>query len=115
MTVHFVTKGNHTENVIEVIKKRLNKGDIKTIIVATTKGDTALKMAEEINNCKIVAVTHQAGFVKPGEMEVEKDVLEKLKEKGVIVVTATHALAGIDRAVRKKHGTWELAELMAET
>ena len=31
------------------------------------------------------------------------------------IVTATHALAGIDRAIRKKHGTWMVSELIAET
>ena len=49
------------------------------------------------------------------DAEGTAEIVEELKSKGVKVVTATHALAGIDRAVRKKHGTWMTTELIAET
>ncbi|MHA1398272.1 MAG: pyruvate kinase alpha/beta domain-containing protein, partial [Candidatus Heimdallarchaeaceae archaeon] len=48
-------------------------------------------------------------------MEISKETIVSLKEKGVKVITATHVLAGIDRAIRKKHGTWMISELIAET
>lgn len=115
MAVHFEKPGNHTEKVFGIVKERLQKGDIKQVIVATTGGETALKAAAYFNDIKLIAVTHQAGFRSPGELEVPDDIIEEIKNKGVTVVTATHALSGIDRAIRKKHGTWMVSELIAET
>ena len=115
MTVHFDKPGNHTERTFEIVKERLQKGDIKQIIVATTGGDTALKAADYFKGVKIIAVTHQTGFRAPGEQEVPEEIMQELKAKGVIIVTTTHALAGINRAIRKKHGTWMVSELIAET
>ena len=115
MTVHFDTPGNHTERTLEIVKERLQKGDIKQVIVATTGGETAIKAADYFEGIKLIAVTHQAGFRYPGELEVPKETILELKDKGVEVVTATHALAGINRAIRKKHGTWMVSELIAET
>ena len=115
MTVHFDKPGNHTKEVLNLVKERLEKGDIKQVIVATTGGATALEAASVLKEVNLIAVTHQAGFRSPGEIEVPNEIIQELKDKGVTVVTATHALAGIDRAVRKKHGTWLTAEIMAET
>ena len=115
MAVYFDKPGNFTEEVLEIVKKRLEKGDINQIIIATTSGATALKAMNYFEGIKLVAVTHQAGFRAPGEMEIPSETVKTLEENGVIVVTATHALAGIDRAIRKKHGTWMIAELIAET
>ena len=115
MTVYFEKSGNNTDEVLEIVKKRIEKGDITQIVIATTLGDTALKAMTFFSKAKIIAVTHQAGFRAPGEMEISADVVKTLQENNVTVVTATHALAGIDRAIRKKHGTWMIAELIAET
>ncbi|MHA1874728.1 MAG: pyruvate kinase alpha/beta domain-containing protein, partial [Candidatus Heimdallarchaeaceae archaeon] len=115
MTVYFETPGDYSEQVFELVNQKLEESSIDTVIVATTRGQTALYAAENVKNARIVAVTHQAGFRNPGEMEISKEVIESLKEKGVEVLTATHALAGVDRAIRKKHGTWQISELIAET
>ena len=63
---------------------------------------------------KLVIVTHVYGFIKPGENEFDQELLELLKKKNISVLTTTHALAGVDRAIRRKHGTWQIAELVAE-
>ena len=115
MAIHFENPGNHTERTFEIVKERLQKGDIKQVIVATTGGVTALKAADYFKGIKLIAVTHQVGFRSPGELEVPEDIIQELKDKGVTIVTTTHALAGINRAIRKKHGTWMVSELIAET
>jgi hypothetical protein len=115
MVVYFEKPGNYTDEVLEIVKKRVEKGDIKQIIIATTSGATALEAMNYFSNVDLIAVTHQAGFRAPGEMEIPDETVNTLKENNVTVVTATHALAGIDRAIRKKHGTWMIAELIAET
>lgn len=115
MAVHFPKPGDYTDEVFTEVLKRIKKGDIKQVIVATTSGKTALKAADTFREVKLIAVTHQAGFREPGVIEVPKEVIEELKSKGVTVVTATHALAGVDRAIRKKHDTWMTTEIIAET
>ncbi len=115
MTVHFPEPGDYSEEVFSEVIKRIEKGDIKQVIVATTSGKTALKAVDIIKGVKLIAVTHQAGFREPGGMEIPVEIVDELKSKGVIVVTATHALAGVDRAIRKKHGTWMTIEIIAET
>ena len=115
MVVYFPKPGNYAEEVFSLVNKRLEKGDINQVIVATTTGETALKAADQIKGVNLIAVTHQAGFREPGEMEISTESIKELESKGVKVVTATHALAGVERAVRKKHGTWLTSEIMAET
>ena len=115
MSVHFPKPGDYSEEVFNLVNKRIKQGDISQVIVATTSGQTALKAAEMIEGVKLIAVTHQAGFRDPGEMEIPLEIVEDLEKRGVKVVTATHALAGVDRAIRKKHGTWMTTEIIAET
>ena len=115
MTVHFPKPGDYSDEVFSAVLKRIEVGDINQVIVATTSGKTALKAADTLKGIKLIAVTHQAGFREPGGMEIPPEIVEELKGKGVTVVTATHALAGVDRAIRKKHGTWMTTELIAET
>ena len=115
MVVYFPEPGDHTDKVLQLVLKRLEKGDIKQVVIATTSGSTALKAVSVLKGSNLIAVTHQAGFRSAGEMEIPSKVVEDLKSKGVKVITATHGLAGVDRAVRKKHGTWLPAEIMAET
>ena len=115
MAVYFEKPGNYTNEVLEIVKERVEKGGINQIVIATTSGATALKAMEFFSNVKLVVVTHQAGFRAPGEMEIPAETIKTLQEKNVTVVTATHAMAGIGRAIRKKHGTWMIAELIAET
>ncbi|MHA1224336.1 MAG: pyruvate kinase alpha/beta domain-containing protein [Candidatus Heimdallarchaeaceae archaeon] len=115
MVLYFEKVGDFTKTVFEIVKKRIAKDEIKQIVVATTSGKTALLATDFFDNKEVIAVTHQAGFREPGEMEISKETIVSLKEKGVKVITATHVLAGIDRAIRKKHGTWMISELIAET
>ncbi len=115
MTVHFSKPGDYSDEVFSLVMKRIEKGDINQVIVATTSGKTAISAANTIKGVKLIVVTHQAGFREPGEMEIPQEIIEELENKGVTVVTATHVLAGVDRAIRKKHGTWMTTEIMAET
>ena len=115
MTVHFEKPGDYTEEVLNLVQKKVDEQKISQVIVATTKGDTALKAVDYLKNCEIIIVTHQAGFRDPGGMEIERSIIKEIEAKGIKVVTATHALAGVERAVRKKLGTWMTVEIMAQT
>lgn len=117
MTYYFEKAGDHTTKVFELVQKRIEQGDIRYLVLATTRGETALKASEFFKDLSlpIIAVTHQAGFREPGGMEISAEVINTLEERGITVLTATHALAGVGRAIRKKHGTWQISELIADS
>lgn len=123
MTHYFKKAGNYTEEVLQLVKKRAEENDISAIIIATTKGATiqaALNILTDnlSSNGKklpIIAVTHQAGFIGPGKVELDENLRKEFENRGVTVLTTTHAFAGVGRAIRKKHGTWQISELIAET
>ncbi len=58
---YFAESGSHnTEEVIETVKKRTTNGDIKTVIVASTSGETGLKFARALKGtAEIIAVSHE--------------------------------------------------------
>jgi hypothetical protein len=123
MTKYFAQAGDYTQKVIKSVIKYLQENDITQIVLASSKGRTAYQFYNAISeftlknekSIDLVVVTHQSGFREPGKIEFPKDIQLELEEKGITFVTATHALAGVDRAVRKKHGTWQISELIAET
>lgn len=114
--LYFKSPGKaNTEKVLKLAYEYSEEYEIPKVVIATTKGSTAAKALDIFPDLdKLVIVTHSFGFLKPGEIEMDSDLLALLKKKNVSVLTTTHAFAGIDRAVRRKHGTWEIAELVAE-
>lgn len=82
-------------------------------MVASNSGYTVEHFLDKGVN--VVCVTHHVGFTGPGEDEMPARVREHLTEKGVRILTTTHLLAGVDRAVRNKFGGVYPAEIMAQT
>jgi hypothetical protein len=77
--------------------------DIDEIIVATKSGDTGLKAMEKFPGRKIIAVTCHAGFKEPFKVGMALETRQKLESSGVKIVTAGHALSGIERSFRLKY------------
>jgi hypothetical protein len=105
----------NTESALKLAHEYAKINDIPKVVIATTKGSTIAKAMDIFDDFeKIIAVTHSTGFIKPGYQEMD-DELEKLaKSKGITFLTTSHAFAGVDRAIRRKHGTWQIAEIIAE-
>jgi hypothetical protein len=91
---------------------------IQTIIVASSSGKTAEIFHEAMKGSQLdlVVVTHVVGFIKPGEWEFSADIAQQLREKGVKIVTGTHALSGLERALSRstKVGGGSRTEAIAE-
>ncbi len=60
-------------------------------------------------------VTHHHGFQTPGESELEEEFKKEILANGGKIFTGTHALSSAERSVRKRFGTMEPLELMANT
>jgi uncharacterized protein len=98
--------------------ERAKELELKTIVVASTSGTTAQVFFDAMkgSGLQLVVVTHVIGFVKPGEWEFSAEVAEKLRRKGVKIVTGTHALSGLERALSRspKVGGGSRTEAIAE-
>ncbi len=114
--VYFKEPGKaNTEKALKLAYEYSEEYKIPKVVIATSKGATASKALDIFTDLeKLVVVTHVFGFIKPGKNEMDQDLLELLKKKNIAVLTTTHAFAGIDRAIRRKLGTWQIAELVAE-
>jgi len=114
--VYFEKPGEeNTRRTLEVSAQRAQKLDIRDIVIATTSGKTGLIALEFMAQHNIVAVSHSTGFVKPGFQQMPEEMRKQLEVSGATVLTCQHALGGINRAVRKKLGTYELDEIIAYT
>jgi hypothetical protein len=98
--------------------ERAQEAGIKTVIVASTTGATAEIFATALkgSGLNLVVVSHVVGFTKPGEWEFSPETAEKLRKQGVKIVTGTHALSGLERAISRsaKLGGSSRTEAVAE-
>ncbi|MBN1330430.1 MAG: hypothetical protein JXA54_13230 [Candidatus Heimdallarchaeota archaeon] len=114
--VYFKKSGpENTEKALKLAYEYAVEYKIPKVIIASSKGTTAAKALDIFENLDmLVVITHSYGFVQAGENEFDAELLELLKKKNVAVLTTTHAFAGVDRAIRRTHNTWQIAELIAE-
>ncbi|KPV64558.1 MAG: Pyruvate kinase, alpha/beta domain [Candidatus Bathyarchaeota archaeon BA2] len=115
-TVYFQAPGEqNTESILELVKDYAQAEGIRDIVVASTTGETGVKASRVFKGFNVVVVSHHVGFHEPGVWELKEDNRKKILENGAKILTATHALSGVERAVRKKFGTVMLLELVAHT
>jgi len=106
----------NTAAVIEKVADRLQKGDIRHVVIASSTGATASRLLEKLKGkgVQLVVVTSHCGFEKEGECEMSQDIESKLNAEGARVVRASHALSGVERSVSRKLGGSSRAEAISE-
>lgn len=105
----------NTDKVIGAVIQRAEQLKIKHMVIASWSGDTVQKILAQTRGLNIVCVTHHTGFSEPGINEMDPEMRRSLQDCGVQVLTATHLLAGVDRAIRNHFGGVYPAEIMAQT
>ena len=114
--VYFPKIGHENmEETLRIAKERADELGIKTILVATTRGDTGARAVEVFKGMKVVVVTHTAGFREPNTQEFTEENRQKIEKKGGIVLTTTHAFSGVNGAMRKKFNMYLLGDVIANT
>jgi len=115
-TVYFQAPGEqNTESVLELVKNYAQAEGIRDIVVASTTGETGVKASRLFRGFNVVVVSHHVGFQEPGVWEMEEENRRRILENGAKILAATHALSGVERAVRKNFGTIMPLELIANT
>lgn len=103
--VYFEKPGReNTEACLKVALERLEEGDIKDVVVATTSGETGLLFAEALKDrdTNLIAVTHSYGFKEPNTIEINPEMVEKIESLGARVYTGTMITHSLETAFTKK-------------
>lgn len=115
-TVYFTNPGpENTDETLKLVGERARELGIKTIIIASTRGDTALKAVDALKGFRLIMVSHSTGFSEPNTQRFPEDKRKLVESKGATVLTATHAFAGVSRALRNKTNTVSIGDTVAET
>jgi hypothetical protein len=100
-TFYFEKPGGE-ENTIKTLalaKARADELGIKTVVVASTVGDTAVKAMDVFQGFKVVVVTHVTGMRGPDTQEFTGANRKIVEKKGGIIITAAHAFGAIHRSL----------------
>ncbi|RYD04985.1 hypothetical protein N752_11515 [Desulforamulus aquiferis] len=103
----------NTSATLEAAIKYARSKGIGHIVVASSSGATAEKLVD--CGLEVICVTYQAGFKKPGELTIKKEMKDRLESSGIKVLATTHLMAGLDRALKFKFQGVYPAEIMAYT
>ncbi len=115
-SVYFNKPGQqNTARTLEVVKQRANELGIRTVLVASTRGETGVQAARQFQGYDVIVVTHSTGFKGPSMQELTEENRVAIEAAGAKILTCQHAFGGVNRAVRKKLGTYLTDEIVAYT
>lgn len=106
---------NSAEQVLRIAKARAAELGVTTILVASTTGETAVKATEIVRDMRVIVVSHCAGFRAPNTQEFSDENRRKIEGHGAMVLTATHAFAGLNWSMRKKFDMYLFEDVVANT
>lgn len=102
-----------SQNVIKLAIRRAKELDINKIVVASCSGKTALMLVN--SGLEIICITHQIGFSQSNQDEMSSEMRKELKKSGFKILTTTHLLGGVDRALRLKFKGVYPSEIVSTT
>lgn len=88
---------DNTEATLKIARQRADELGIKTILIASTRGETAVRAADVFKGCKVVAVGHATGFREPNKNEFTDENRRAFESKGGVVLFASHTMTGLTR------------------
>lgn len=114
-TVYFEKPGgDNTEAALNLAKQRADALGIKTVVIASTRGNTAVRAMDVFKNMKVIVVGWSTGFREPNVQPFTEENRKIVLSKGGTVLTATHVFAGLSRATLTKHNTPGTGDLIAD-
>lgn len=118
--VYFDAPGpQNTDVVLACALRRAKEKGIRYIVVASSSGETALRLGEEAKRegyqGKIVVCTYHAGFSGGDAVSLSSERRALLEAMGMVVVQGVHALSGISRSFRQRFGGLSIPEIVAES
>lgn len=119
-TLTFPSSGpQYTDAVLERAVQYTEEMNIGTIVLASTTGATAQKMADLIAlhpDVRLVVVTHHTGFGGKNSQEFDESIAAEIRSRpNCQMLTTSHALSGVERSFRKEFKTMLPIEMIALT
>lgn len=105
----------NTQAVLKAARERGEAAGISELVLPTRSGDTAYAALKACPAFRLVAVTYHWGWEAPFQPVMAPEVAADLRGRGVHLVTGSHALSGIERAVARKHSGVYPMLLIADT
>lgn len=109
---------DYTDELILAVKDKLDVAkDIKYILIASTTGESALKLHNAIDNddITIINVSHNVGFSGDNESDISEEMIKKLENAGIKTYQGLHAFSGAARGVTNKYGGFSPLDVVADT
>jgi hypothetical protein len=103
--------------LIPLVQDRAASLGISHLVVASTTGASALKLADafQYTSIKVVCVGEHYGFWGGDSQKFTAARKKELEAKGVQVFIGLHSLSGIERGITKKFGGVSRVEIIAAT
>ena len=115
-TVYFENPGvENTDEVLRIAKQRADELGIKTIVVASTRGHTAVKAVEVFKGLRVIVVGTATGAREPNVQAFKDENRKIVESKGGTILITTHAFAGVSRAMKDKFNTIVIGDIIANT
>lgn len=116
---YFEEQGNdYTDDLIKSVKDKLeSSGDINRILIASSTGESALKLygALDDKDIEIINVTHHMGFKEDNVADISDEMIKKLEDVGIKTYIGAHAFSGAARGVTNKYGGFSPLDVVADT
>ena len=94
----------NTEKTLEIALRGCEERHLGKIVVASSTGKTALKMAEKAKaGLMIIGVTYSAGSKYREEVEEFNRNRDALEKRGIRIVRGLHALSATERGFENKY------------
>ena len=109
---------DYTDELILAVKDKLDVAkNIKYILIASTTGESALKLHNAIGNddITIINVSHNVGFSGDNESDISDEMIVKLENVGIKTYQGLHAFSGAARGVTNKYGGFSPLDVVADT
>ena len=113
-TIYFDEPGKvNTDEALRLAKKRSEELSIRSIVVASSSGETGAEVSRLFKGYNLVVVTSVTGYLKPDEVRIRPENRSIIEENGGMVVTAAHSFGSMGRAVHNKFGAIQVDEVIA--
>lgn len=105
----------NTDEVLEIVYRRIQEGEIRSVVVASSSGETGLKFAKRMaGETNLVVVSSHAGYSSPGVWDFDQEALKELEARGCKIVRQSHILSGIERTFTNRFSGASHTEILAE-
>ena len=98
-TIYFENGGEaNTDVALAAARQRAKELGIKTVVVASSRGATAIKAVDVFKGMKVVIVGHEYGHMEPNTTDFLDENRKIVESKGGKILAGIHGFGGINNA-----------------